>query len=79
MEEARKGFGESNSNIENLLGVYYYDHFEPERAVNNFKKAWRRGNVKACYNLGLCHELGVGTQPDPAKVSLKYNTRKFSS
>jgi TPR repeat protein len=70
LEEARNGFGEMNSNIENLLGVYYYDHYEPERAVRNFQKAWRRGNVKACYNLGLCHELGVGTQPDPVKVSL---------
>ncbi|XP_059470675.1 uncharacterized protein LOC132193800 [Neocloeon triangulifer] len=66
--EATNGLGEISSNIENVLGVYYYDHYQPERALKNFKRAWSRGNVKACYNLGLCYELGVGTEPNPGKA-----------
>jgi len=74
LEQARLGLGEVSSAVDNVLGVYYFEHLQPQQALTNFERAWSRGNVKACYNLGLCHELGVGTNPDPQKVFYTVNS-----
>ncbi|XP_065349354.1 DAP3-binding cell death enhancer 1-like [Cloeon dipterum] len=74
VSDAQKQLKEIGSNIDNILGVCYQNQSKPEMALENFKLAWSGGNVRACYNLGLCYELGVGTDPDPVKAAEYYKT-----
>lgn len=39
-----------------------------QKAIKCWKKASEMGNAKACFNLGLCYEIGTGTVQSLEKV-----------
>lgn len=68
METARLKLQATSGYIDNKLGVMYIDRGKHATAFKYFKHAWEMGDVRACYNLALCYELGLGTAIDQVVV-----------
>lgn len=45
----------------------------PEKAVDYFRKAARKGNIRALERLGFCAEQGLGVAKDPAEAKRLYS------
>ena len=52
---------------------------DTKEAVSMFHKAADRGHPTAAFNLGLCHEMGLGTTQDFSKVGDKHIREDFYS
>lgn len=48
-----------------------------KEAVRHFKAAAEDNNAAAVFNLGICHEMGLGTSQDFKKVFMDFTFQKY--
>lgn len=68
VDEAAEGLAQAHNAVlggmENRLGMACLQLGQQKEAVTHFRSAAVLGCAPAAFNLGLCHELGVGTAQD---------------
>ncbi|PHJ20637.1 sel1 repeat domain-containing protein [Cystoisospora suis] len=68
----------SATGLNNLASMFYHGRGcqqDLEKAAELFKKAASKGNVNACYNLGVCYEFGRGVTSEDSDKALQLYRR----
>ncbi|GFR66205.1 death ligand signal enhancer [Elysia marginata] len=72
LKEFQKACYEYSACSESLLGLQAVNCGDMATAVGHLQHSCLLGNLSACFNLGLCHEIGSGVPQDKTKAIYYY-------